>query len=152
MLHSTYSDTSASTCRFWDDGSHFQSRSSFLGSKLPESESVLHAFQLSTSFTFQRLFRCQLETFQCYQGTESTRKVTVRQAMAVGGAEGSVMHGLDTDTTIFSGQSFHLDNTTWRVKGVLMKGGRDTPSFASTKWSAIIDATSWNKPSQKWKS
>lgn len=50
------------------------------------------------------------------QGTESTRKVTVRQAMAVEGAEGSLMHGLDT--TMLSGQSFHLDNVPlegWRV-------------------------------------
>lgn len=51
-----------------------------------------------------------LETFQCYRGTESTRKVTVRQAMAVEGAEGSLMPGLDTDTTMLSGQSFHLDS------------------------------------------
>lgn len=30
--------------------------------------------------------------------------------MAVEGAEGSLMLGLDTDTTMLSGQSFHLDN------------------------------------------
>ena len=53
LVQGPYSDTSASTClsclRSWDDGSHFQSSSLFLGSKLPK------CYSRNPSFNFQNL-------------------------------------------------------------------------------------------------
>ena len=125
LVQGPYSDTSASTClsclRSWDDGSHFQSRSLFLGSKLPKCYSRNQSFNFQNLSLFGDFSECHWRRSSAIEGPNRHAKSLCDRQWQLKVLKAAWCLALTLTQPCcqaMSGQSFHLDNVPldgWRV-------------------------------------